>query len=229
VTALRRKPGERVALVVRGRVQSRTIPRGQRLAEGPRWSIDAIPVVNAPGLRLRFDAEVVDVAVEEVMTAVHRAVHTDYDDDYGKPLVRTSATRPDGSVHDRSPEDGSWFYGNDRFTVHVRPIDDALGLEGPVRISVHDHQRTPDIPWRLLQRIKNEVVGPDRWAMQWFPDEAHLVDESNEHHLFVLTKGESPPAWLAHLGGRQVCDVDTAREVGAVQAPLPAWYPEVSS
>ena len=40
--------------------------------------------------------------------------------------------------------------------------------------------------WRDIQRLKNELVGPEREAVELFPRETRLVDESDQFHLWVL-------------------------------------------
>lgn len=48
-----------------------------------------------------------------------------------------------------------------------------------------DHVRD----WRHLQRIKTEICGPDREAVELFPAESRHVDTSNQYHLWVLAEG----------------------------------------
>lgn len=45
-----------------------------------------------------------------------------------------------------------------------------------------------DIPWFEKQRIKNELFGPERCAVEVFPADSQLVDEANMYHLWVLPK-----------------------------------------
>lgn len=40
--------------------------------------------------------------------------------------------------------------------------------------------------WRHLQRIKNELIGPEHEAVEIFPAESRLMDTSNQYHLWVL-------------------------------------------
>ena len=47
--------------------------------------------------------------------------------------------------------------------------------------------------WRHLQRIKNELCGPEREAVEIYPAESRLVDASNQYHLFVLPEGHTFP------------------------------------
>jgi hypothetical protein len=41
--------------------------------------------------------------------------------------------------------------------------------------------------WRHLQRIKNDIVGPEHEAVELFPAESRLTDTSNQYHLWVLS------------------------------------------
>lgn len=47
--------------------------------------------------------------------------------------------------------------------------------------------------WRDLQRIKNELCGTDREAVEIYPAEDRLVDTSNNYHLWVLPRGFRVP------------------------------------
>ena len=84
--------------------------------------------------------------------------------------------------------DETW--GNDRYTVSVHYI--GGDRDGFVEIAVHNHNRTPHVPWRHLQQIKNEVVGADREAIQLFPAEDRLVDNANEYWIYVYPRGQAP-------------------------------------
>ena len=57
--------------------------------------------------------------------------------------------------------------------------------------------------WRDLQRIKNELIGRDREAVELYPAEARLVDTSNQYHLFVLPADAS---WPFGYGERDVSE-----------------------
>lgn len=47
--------------------------------------------------------------------------------------------------------------------------------------------------WSDLQRIKNEVVGEHRVAIEVYPAAADLKDEANMRHLFILPDGVPAP------------------------------------
>jgi hypothetical protein len=75
--------------------------------------------------------------------------------------------------------------------------------------------------WRDLQRIKNEIAGPTREAVELFPNEIRLTDESDQFHLWVLA-----PDGLRFpfgYGDRNVSGPDTSdgrTDVGGSQRPF---------
>lgn len=52
-------------------------------------------------------------------------------------------------------------------------------------------------PWRDLQRIKNELCGDDRYAVQVCPPADQLVDGADMYHLWAYPSGYRPPFSLA--------------------------------
>ena len=76
-------------------------------------------------------------------------------------------------------------YGNDLYSVFVREI----GQHGALHISFHRRNRAAVHDWRHIQAIKNEVAGPERLAIEVYPPESKLTDQSNEYHLWVLPPG----------------------------------------
>lgn len=83
---------------------------------------------------------------------------------------------------------------------------DHLSIKRLDRETIHD--------WRDLQRIKNEICGPGREAVELYPREDRLVDTSNQYHLWVL-----PPDILFPFGydTRAVSDAEL---IGNKQRPF---------
>ena len=50
--------------------------------------------------------------------------------------------------------------------------------------------------WADLQRIKNELAGEDRVAVEVFPARGDLVDQANCYHLWILPEGFALPFGL---------------------------------
>jgi hypothetical protein len=56
-------------------------------------------------------------------------------------------------------------------------------------------------PWRDLQRIKNELFGAERFAVQVCPPASRLVDDADMYHLWIMPKGYEPGFGLHDLDG----------------------------
>lgn len=68
-------------------------------------------------------------------------------------------------------------------------------------LQIRRHDRGKDFPWRDLQRIKNELVGPEREAVQVFPRESEVVDAANMAHLWIIPEGVRwPMTFQAFVG-----------------------------
>lgn len=79
-------------------------------------------------------------------------------------------------------------------------------------LSIKRHDRGTIRDWRDLQRIKNDVVGPECEAVELFPAESRLVDSANQYHLWALPPGER---WPLGFGSRFVTDhVTPAMNIG---------------
>lgn len=106
------------------------------------------------------------------------------------------------------------MYVNGLFTVMVRTLD-VNNENGVIHLSIRNNERKPIRDWRHFQRIKNELVGTEREALELYPAESRLVDEANQYHLWVLPTGELFP--FGFNEGRFVGDSESATAVGATQ------------
>ena len=64
--------------------------------------------------------------------------------------------------------------------------DEVSGQIGFIHLSIKRHDKKPIVNWNHLQRIKNEIVGPEYEAVELFPAESRLVNMANQYHLWVL-------------------------------------------
>lgn len=44
----------------------------------------------------------------------------------------------------------------------------------------------PDHDWAMFQRVKNDIYGPDRVALEVYPSETNKQDVANMYWLWVL-------------------------------------------
>jgi hypothetical protein len=84
-------------------------------------------------------------------------------------------------------------YQNEHYAVAVYEPKDGI-----THMSVQRLDGTPARDWRDLQNIKNELVHPERSAIEVYPPESCVVDLSNTTHIYVLPKG----VMVDFLGGR---------------------------
>jgi hypothetical protein len=126
-------------------------------------------------------------------------------------------------------QDLSWFrlglpgaakYTNGRYEVLVLPHP-----PGWLHLVIRRQDRLPVRRWRDLQRIKNELAGPERDAIEVFPAESRLHDPCNLYDLWVLPEGyQFPVGW----NYRDVRDLKQAAAYGAVQEPFEEDWPGTS-
>jgi hypothetical protein len=107
------------------------------------------------------------------------------------------------------------LYLNSHYTVHVRFLTSPGDHAGALHLSIRHNDRRAVRDWRHFQRIKNELAGPEREAVELYPAESRLVDEANSYHLWVAPEGE--PIAVGFNAGRLTSDAATARAVGARQ------------
>lgn len=121
----------------------------------------------------------------------------------------------------RSPlPDGARLFGNGWWTVTVTEYDRDAGMAGALHLSIHDRHRSTRHDWRDFQRVKSELVGPEREAVELYPAESRLVDTANEYHLWVMPEGVRFPFGFAErLTDNELADVapeDRAEAAAAV-------------
>lgn len=80
---------------------------------------------------------------------------------------------------------------NNRYAVQISDEATDWGLVIHLWISRHDHEMIRS--WSDMQRIKNELVDPERIGIEVFPAASRLVDNANIAHLWVMPAGFSLP------------------------------------
>lgn len=84
---------------------------------------------------------------------------------------------------------------NNCYIVQFIPYPDGM-----LRLMVTVNDGSPVRSWADLQRIKNELVGRERTAVEVFPPDSELVDEARVYHLWVLPEGQRLPFGLGRPG-----------------------------
>jgi hypothetical protein len=94
------------------------------------------------------------------------------------------------------------IWKNNLYTVFVRDIGSpAPHWPEMLHLSIKRNDREPMHDWRVLQRIKNEIVGPDHEAVELYPAERRVVDTANQYHLWVFKSPDAtwPFGWTEGL------------------------------
>lgn len=74
-------------------------------------------------------------------------------------------------------------FANNLYLVEV--FESAASGTDFVHLAVSRHDGGTCKEWSHIQRIKNELVGPEYEAIELFPAESRLVDAGNQYHLWV--------------------------------------------
>lgn len=89
---------------------------------------------------------------------------------------------------------------NGVFAVMVR--ETSAGAWGDVTHAwVRTASQATDLTWAEKQRIKDELFGRERVAIEVFPPRSEMVDAANLFHLWVFPKGFVLPFSLASRDG----------------------------
>lgn len=79
-------------------------------------------------------------------------------------------------------------WSNDEYECQVSYLGEHLERprDGFLHLSIKHRTRRPVRDWRHFQAIKNDVVGPEREAVELYPAESRLIDGANQYHLWVF-------------------------------------------
>ena len=95
---------------------------------------------------------------------------------------------------------------NDKYQVSIHE-QEVLSPAFPAmwHLSIKRSDKEPIFDWRDIQRIKNELIGPENEGVQLFPAESRKVDGANQFHLFVI-KDKTVKFPFGFFDGRKVTD-----------------------
>jgi hypothetical protein len=133
---------------------------------------------------------------------------------------------PDSDVYIGDQEPPAVNVANSRYHVAIwydGAPDHPMGEWA--HLSIKDHDRSARHDWRDLQRIKNELVGPEYEAIEIYPAESRLVDTCNQYHLYVFKTWRPPMGFSSRL----VADGKSAFAPKAEQRPFEVRPPDCLS
>lgn len=137
-----------------------------------------------------------------------------------KPLKKTEIdiNNPDKVIYQQLlPNEEYWE--NEKYFVCVRR---GLNMGSETKYKVthlsirHQDRNNYLIDWREFQQIKNQLVGHKKWGFEIYPSEDHLVDGSNQFHIWVFESAEIQPPF-GFFDGRMISETSF---FGEVQRPF---------
>jgi hypothetical protein len=92
------------------------------------------------------------------------------------------------------------IYVNSKYTVAVkRQFSKEFQVE-IIHLDIKRNDKAAVHDWRELQRIKNELCGPECEGIELYPRESRLVDTANSYHVYVFPEGHMVPlGWTERL------------------------------
>lgn len=115
--------------------------------------------------------------------------------------------------YDEAMSTETWLNLDVQVAVRRHPIGNGHDF---VHLSCHRLDRKPIRDWRIMQQIKDEILGPECEAVELFPAQSRLVDTANEFHLW----GCSDPAFRYPFGFDQGMVMEPGDPAtGTVQRP----------
>lgn len=98
-------------------------------------------------------------------------------------------TLRDGVGNTAPVHDGMRVLMNNQYTVQLRLVEGPPPFHSVMWLSIRRTDRRPLHDWRDLQRIKNDLVGPEVEAVELYPAESRLVDTTNQYQLWAFVNG----------------------------------------
>jgi hypothetical protein len=103
---------------------------------------------------------------------------------------------------------------NNVYQVNIRVAETGIYTD-MVYLSIKRRDKKTIRDWRHLQRIKNELVGPECEGVELYPAESRLVDTANQYHMWVAV--DSDFRFPFGFTERLVHGPEEAHKVGARQ------------
>lgn len=92
-----------------------------------------------------------------------------------------------GNKYGRAPDK---VYQNGQFIIQVFEENNAWNAK---KVMIRWLDARPEIPWAILQKIKNDLFGAEVTALEVFPKESNKVDVANMYWIWILPEGFDCP------------------------------------
>jgi hypothetical protein len=85
--------------------------------------------------------------------------------------------------------DGERVFCNSLYQVNMRDITGGADVKC-IHLSIKRLDKAARRDWRHFQWIKNELLGDEWCGIEVYPPESHLVDTSNQYHMWCFESDE---------------------------------------
>lgn len=109
---------------------------------------------------------------------------------------------------------------NSIYTVHVEQCEDVAPFGQITWLSIKRNDRRAIHDWRDLQRIKNEICGAEREAVEIYPAESRPTDTANQYHLWVMPSSYQLPFGYSERLVASDGAIDPSNGIAAQQRPF---------
>lgn len=104
-----------------------------------------------------------------------------------RPFEEATPYRDGVDMSDELKEFGETFYANSHYLVFRRELRSTDPDQPPqIHLSMRTVENDARHDWREMQRVKNELAGPDWEAVELYPAESRVVDQANQYHLWCF-------------------------------------------
>lgn len=86
-------------------------------------------------------------------------------------------------VNTDQPNNPHWDWSQ-TYSAQIGQTSTRFGFVDHLKVKRHDHKG--GIGWDVLQRIKQDVLGSDVLAVEFYPPSTDVVNELNMRHLWVV-------------------------------------------
>ena len=82
------------------------------------------------------------------------------------------------------------LWKNDKYQAALHSVNISIPDIGEMQhLSIKRLDKEPIHDWRDMQQIKNDIMGPEREAVELYPAESRHVDCANQFHLWIFPEG----------------------------------------
>lgn len=107
-----------------------------------------------------------------------------------REYIEVAGMTPEDALKAVKEAGGDEIWVNEKYQVIKTSYERKPPWPTLVHLSIRREDRRIMFDWRDMQRIKNQLLGEEKEAVQLFPAESRLVDTANQYHLWGFDSDE---------------------------------------